>query len=59
MAFRYLKAIFAVPRTTKQSTRTYKPKKGAKEGAKPKGQPKERGQNYISDMMTRWIYRLN
>lgn len=41
----------AIPYSTKQSKKTYKPKK---ESDKPKGMPKERGQNYISDMMTRF-----
>ncbi|MCC8087775.1 MAG: site-specific integrase [Rikenellaceae bacterium] len=41
----------AIPYLTKQSKKTYKPKK---ESDKLKGMPKERGQNYISDMMTRF-----
>lgn len=51
---KYPEIYEAVPYSTKQSTKTYKPKKEPKEGAKPKGGPKERGQNYISDMMTRF-----
>lgn len=43
-----------VPYSTKQTVKTYKPKREIKEGDKPKGMPKERGQNYISDMMTRF-----
>jgi site-specific recombinase XerD len=46
----------AVPYSTKTATKTYKPKKEGKssEKDKEKGMPKERGQNYISDMMTRF-----
>jgi len=46
----------AVPYSTKLATKTYKPKKEGKtsEKDKEKGIPKERGQNYISDMMTRF-----
>lgn len=51
---KYPEIYEAVPYSTKQSTKTYKPKKEPKAGDKPKGQPKERGQNYISDMMTRF-----
>ena len=45
-----------VPYSTKTATKTYKPKKEGKtsEKDKEKGMPKERGQNYISDMMTRF-----
>ncbi|MCD7968772.1 MAG: site-specific integrase [Alistipes sp.] len=41
----------AIPYSTKQSKMTYTLKK---DSDKPKGMPKERGQNYISDMMTRF-----
>ena len=42
----------AIPYSTKTAAKTYKPKKEGK--ASEKGMPKERGQNYISDMMTRF-----
>jgi integrase len=51
---KYPEVYETVPYSTKQSFKTYKPKKEQKEGDKPKGMPKERGQNYISDMMTRF-----
>lgn len=51
---KYPQIYEAVPYSTKQTVKTHKPKREPKDGDKPKGMPKERGQNYISDMMTRF-----